>query len=180
MKSKRLKSQRQRVPDTPAEVAAYVAEAARLKAEEARLKAEMDARLHRVREQYQQQLAALAAQLRGYIEALHDWAEAHPEYFRRRRSLDFPSGVIGYRITPPAIRPVRGWTWAEVLARLRERGRRQYIRIREDVDREALLAARDTEDLAEYGLRIVQRDEFFVEPRMTRVETREEAAHAES
>jgi phage host-nuclease inhibitor protein Gam len=86
------------------------------------------------------------------------------------------SGTIGWRTTPPAVKPAKGFTWQSVLEVLKEQGRTEFVRLKEEINREALLAARDTEDLRPLHVRVEQVDEFFVEPKLTDVSGREVAA----
>jgi phage host-nuclease inhibitor protein Gam len=161
------------IPASRAEAEAVLRRIAEVKLEETALKAEMDEQLTRTRKQYEARLAKLQDQLLRMLESLRAWAEAHPEEFGGRRSLEMLHGTLGWRLTPPALRPVRGFTWGAVFSRLKELGKWEYIRTKEEPNREALLAARETENLRELYLEVVQRDEFYVEPRLSPAQSRE-------
>jgi len=161
------------IPAGRAEAEAVLRRIAEVKLEETALKAEMDEQLTRTRKQYEARLAKLQDQLLRMLESLRAWAEAHPEEFGGKKTLEMLHGLIGWRMTPPALRPLRGVTWSAVLQRLKEMGKLQFVRIKEEVNREALLAARDAENLKALYCQVVQEDEFFVEPKLTPTQSRE-------
>jgi phage host-nuclease inhibitor protein Gam len=122
-------------------------------------------------------LAACDADLQAKSDALRVWAEAHPEEFpKARKSIEFLSGTLGFRTGTPKVALVsRVWTWEKVLSAIIARGFK-FIRIQEEVDREAILAfhaeAPDKPEvavkvLAPIGVKIVQDESFYVEPKLT-------------
>jgi phage host-nuclease inhibitor protein Gam len=171
----RIKAQKPtvEVPTSREQAEAVLLRVAELKSAEAAAKAAMDAELARVRESYQADLADIAAQIASAVQALELWAERNQSLFGRLRSLVMLHGRIGWRTNPPSLKPLRGLTWNDVLETLRRLGRREFIRVKEEPDREALLAAREHEDLRALGCRVEQVEEFFVEPELTPVEQRE-------
>lgn len=159
-----------------------VARIAALKLAEARQAARLDADLQRVRDRHEPRLAAVRAELDAKTEAARAWAEAHPAAFGGQRSLALPAGTLGWRAGQPTLKPLPGWTWDRVLAQLKSLpDLRDYIRVREDVNKQRLLADRAAlgpDQLQTAGLHVAQTDHFFVEPKLavTQVEERERLA----
>ena len=93
---------------------------------------------------------------------IKDFTEAHVgELDGRRKVLNFITVML--RRTS-SLKPLPKWTWAKVLERLQQRGRREFIRVKEEPNKEAIVAA----DLAEkamddLGLRLVGEDSFSYE-----------------
>ena len=161
------------IPATREELETLVASITENKLSEAAFKAEMDTEMARVKAGYVTRLSQLADNLTPMVEAAHAWAESHPADFSGRRSLDLLHGVIGYRISPPAIKPLKGYTWAAVLDRLRSLGRVEFIRVKEEPNKEQMLASREVEDLKTLFCEVTQEDEFYVEPKITPTTPRE-------
>jgi phage host-nuclease inhibitor protein Gam len=78
----------------------------------------------------------------------------------KARSVTLSSGVFGWRLTPPRVET--DLTDEETIALLKETDNEAYIRIIEEVDRQALLAERPVID----GIDYAQDDEFFVIPKL--------------
>ena len=58
----------------------------------------------------------------------------------------------------------RKWTWATVLEHLKGLGR--YVRTVEEVDKESIKAAKMSDgELAGMGLRLDQKERFYIEPK---------------
>lgn len=111
--------------------------------------------------------------------------ENQSELFAKRKSLEMTHGVIGFRTGQPKCKTARGTTWADALELVKDR-LPNYIRTKEEVDKDRLLAdrnlpcRRDDEpeeaarpllhEMALCGILVVQEESFFVEPK------REEAA----
>ncbi|MFZ2193284.1 MAG: host-nuclease inhibitor Gam family protein [Candidatus Moraniibacteriota bacterium] len=76
------------------------------------------------------------------------------------RTIALNSGIFGWRLTPPRVETKL--TDEEVIALLKETGNDDFIRIIEEVDRQALLAERPVIE----GITYAQDDEFFVVPKL--------------
>ncbi len=155
---------------------------------------EMNAEQQSVRARYQPALDTLEAQRAPLLHQrdakllmLEAWAAAHKAslFNGDRRCLRLLSGVIGFRLRPPSVEIVEGkkvpviaatiaaWAWAKGFVK------RGWV-----LDKNALLAARQQLDadptkrglLADAGIRIVQPDEFYFEPRTENPDTAKAAA----
>lgn len=160
------------------EAEAAVREIAAMKLEEAKASAEMDTEMRLVEEKYAGHLSKLREAMETKIEQVRAWADANPEEFRERRSVELPDAVFGWRLGQPTIKTVSGWTWEAVLqGMLANPLWSEYIRTKQEVNKLRLLADRvalGEEVLGGAGLRVAQEESFFVEPKLetTSVEKR--------
>lgn len=175
--SKRIKTKPQPEPVvTREEMEALVGDIARLTTYKRRTTALMDKRITEIRSEYEDQLAGVEQELAAKAEAVRRWAEANAAEFGKLKSLDLLHGVIGWRVGNPTLKTLAGWTWDRVLERLKSAaGYAGFIRTKEEVDKASILAQRDTllpDDLRQMGLRVVQEEAFFVEPKLTDVDNK--------
>ena len=143
--------------------------------------ARMDKELLAVQEKYSGQLTECDAVITSEAKKLEAWANAHPEEFpRNKKSIELLAGTIGFRIDTPSVALLnRTFTWAKVLAFIKAKRWRKFIRVKIEVDKDAILKRAGTlekptkfqrETLPEMGLKIVQAENFFVEPKLTDTE----------
>ncbi|MBI4776692.1 MAG: host-nuclease inhibitor Gam family protein [Deltaproteobacteria bacterium] len=81
--------------------------------------------------------------------------------FRERRTVQLVFGAFGWRRSI-RINPQPKWTWAKVLDRVRSLGLVEAVRVREDLDREALHRWSD-EKLMEVGAGRMELETFWYE-----------------
>ena len=127
--------------------------------------AQMNEAVARARQAFEAYLAALRQSYEDNLAIAQAWADAHPEEFASKKSVTMVHGTLLYRTGQPALKTVRGCTWEKVLATLKLTAP-QYVRAREDVDKEKLLADRDAlgaEKLGTLGVRVEQAERFHVE-----------------
>ncbi len=151
--------------------------------EQRSLAAERDQEILALNQKYEAPLAGLAQAIQISTESLHAWADANPEQFLRgRKSVEMLSGVLGFRTGTPKLALLnRSFTWDKVLGLVaRVPG---WTRTRSEVHKETILAeygqAANKADfagqLSGVGLKVTQDESFFVEPRLTEIETRQTA-----
>lgn len=167
-------------PKTREEMEQLVGEIAAMKIEERRLKALLDEHINGLKDSYLPQISRCNEVVAARMPAALAWAEAHPEDFGRLRSIEILHGTIGWRTNTPSLKTLSGWTWDRVLDVVKKLpALTGYIRTREEMNRQALLNDRDalgTDGLRALGLKVVQEDEFYVEPKLTETATREVAS----
>lgn len=157
------------------EIEALVGDLARLTNFQQQTTALMDQRITEVRAEYETQLAEAEQQKAALMEAARLWAEANPEEFGKTKSIEMLHGTMGWRLGNPTLKLVGKNTWAKVLEALKRLRYRKFIRTKEEVDKAAIIARRRTikpATLAALGVKVGQEDEFFVEPKLTEVETK--------
>lgn len=163
-------------PKTREEMETLVGDIAALKIKERALTAEMDAKIKSVKDHYQGQLTGLNESLAHKMPCALAWAEAHPDDFGKLRSIEMLHGTLGWRTNTPSLKTLSGWTWDRVLEAVKRLPRlAAYIRTKEEINKQALLGDRDTlgaDGLRAIGVKVVQEEEFFVEPKLTETETR--------
>jgi phage host-nuclease inhibitor protein Gam len=99
----------------------------------------------------------------GLERALARYAEYNKaELFARRKSVELTFGTFGFRRSAE-IRPLAKWTWARVLRNIKDWGRMDLVRTREEPDKEVMKRL-SPEELKELGCRVVQEDVFYYEP----------------
>ena len=167
---------------TRAQLEALLETMAGLKLEEARLAACLDDALRAARAEFEPGLTRLREDLELRTASAAVWAEAQTEAFAGARSLALAHGTLGWRAGHPALKLLPEVTWDDALARAKaQAGARPYVRVREELNKQRLLADRvalGADGLERLGLQILQEQSFFVEPRLevTAVADRERMA----
>jgi phage host-nuclease inhibitor protein Gam len=147
---------------------ARMADFARNAYQGAKLEAQLNTQLADVRARYEAMFADLETARAEIAADLEAWAALHPADFGARKSIDLMHGVIGYRTGQPALKPVRGVRWEDVLAQLIACNYTDYVRNVQEVDKARILAEREAigeANLASIGLRCEQAERFFIEPK---------------
>lgn len=151
------------VPQSRDEAIAAIAEIGRCQRERRRIEAAMNEELAAVRARHEAEAAPLAAAIAGLSNAVQIWAEAHRAQLTRNgqvRTAKLASGDVAWRLSPPSVQ-LDGE--AAVLEELHRRGLERYVRVKESVNKEAVLhdpdAVRDVP-----GIDIGQREDFVIRP----------------
>jgi phage host-nuclease inhibitor protein Gam len=133
------------------------------------LVARLNAAVLKLQEDAAKEISACEQGVSAAFAALQAWAAGHPEEFPRgRKSVALLGGTLGYRTgTPRLALASRALTWDAIVERLRQKGWTGFIRTRSEPDKDSLLAQRDRYNLLEVGLKVVQDEAFYVEPRLT-------------
>ena len=149
--------------------------AARINSRKA-LEVQMDNELAAIKDRYKEAIGEANEAIDRMSADLQQWAESHSAEFGKRRSLDLVHAVIGFRIHPPKLKPLAKWTWQKVKDALcsQEWGA-AYLRVKEDVDKDNILrdissGTLSPDELSAIGVRVVQEEQFFVNPKLTDAE----------
>jgi phage host-nuclease inhibitor protein Gam len=135
-----------------------------------KIELDREAAVKAIDDRCQVELDQCNVQLTEWIGWLQTWSATFPEEFGASKSIESLHGRFGYRLCPPSLRPLKPLTWAKVVDTLKRlEGGEQFLRVKEEVDKQAILANR--EGLGEIGLRkigvkVAQDEEFFVDPKM--------------
>ena len=146
-----------------------------LKISERKIKADRDAAVKKIDEGCGPHLDRIAAEIAQHVGSCQAWAEAHPEEFAKRKSIEFAHGLVGFRTGTPKLALLgRAWTWDKCLEKVREL-LPAFIRDTPTIDKEAILGQREELEWAikQCGMKVTQDESFYVEPVITEVETRE-------
>lgn len=157
------------VPKNLDEAAAFVAAIGAERREVARIEAELNDQLTTLREQADGRAGTHKRRIEELFKGLQIWAEANRHVLCADGSKTkwLPTGMLAWRMTPPKVtlRDV-----AKVLATLQRMGLDEYVRIKAEVDKEAILSKPGVAERVP-GITISQREEFIVEPAEDTIET---------
>lgn len=133
----------------------------------------LDLAISEAKKKYEARIAAAEAQAKDLEMQLQQWYLGHVEEYERdgRRSVALLYGVMGRRTSPPALKLLnKSWTWAAVLAKLRDKFGGKFLRLREpEVDKDQVKQELAPERLREFGLRLEQEEVFYAEPDRTKL-----------
>lgn len=132
------------------------------------LEGQMNQELTAIKEKYDTRITKLQEEKEVHFEVMQTFAEENPDSFTKKKSLDFVHGTIGFRTGTPKLQCRKGFKWPGVLE-LVKTALPNFIRVKEDLNKEALLAARNEVDLKAVGLEAVQDETFYVEPALQQV-----------
>jgi phage host-nuclease inhibitor protein Gam len=151
------------VPQTQEAVVVAIAEIGQLQRDRTRIEAAMNDELAVIREKHEAQALPLAERIQQLTNGVQTWCEAHRSDLTQGgkvKTAAFASGEVRWRMTPGKV-VLRGIE--AVMDALRERGLRNFIRTKEEPNKEAMLA--DPEGVAGVpGITIAQVEEFEVLP----------------
>lgn len=152
---------------TRAEAERMLGEVTALTAQLNSLKAELDRELTATRKRFEGRIDELKVEIEQKSALLQQWAEASPEDFAERKSVEFLHGRVGFRTGNPTLKTLSGWTFKRVLEVIT----RSFVRVKEELDKEAILAAYAAGTLTDgelraVGLRVVQDESFYVDPKV--------------
>lgn len=157
------------VPQTQDEVVAAIAAIGRHQRERTRIEADMNDQLALVRQRFEAEAAPHLDKIRALQQGVQVWCEANRAALTdggRIKHARLASGEVSWRLTPPRVL-VRAVD--TVLAALRQRGLSHMVRVKEEVNREAvLLEPTAVADIK--GISISQREEFVIRPFETELE----------
>jgi phage host-nuclease inhibitor protein Gam len=164
------------VIESRAEMEILVAEITELKLRLKQSANAMDEALTGVRERYEKRQAGLEKSIAEKSTVAQAWAEANWAEFGSLKSLEFTHGTVGWRSGQPQLRTLSGWTWDRVLEKLKQEADLSgYVRAREEVNKQMILGDRErlgNDGLRGLGVRVVQEESFFIEPKLSIVENR--------
>jgi phage host-nuclease inhibitor protein Gam len=144
-------------------------ELARATAERDQLTAELEGKLTEIRQRYEKQIDSLEILVEAATDRLQVWAEANPAEFGARKSLDLLHGSLGFRTGNPTLKTLSGWTWDRVQEKL-VGPLAKFLRTKVEPDKAGLHSAHQRGEIDEaglrgIGLRVVQDEAFFIEPK---------------
>ena len=132
------------------------------------IKARMNEEIDRTKAAHVADAEPLEAERRGLEQALEMFCEANRHLFEdKTRSVDLNFGRVGFRLST-SLRVLARRTWDDVLARLKTMGRMDAVRVREEVNKQAMELWPDTA-LAAVGVSRTVRDNFYAEPAAEKV-----------
>lgn len=170
--AKRARKRVRSIYSTVAEVDAAMAEMVETEAAVRTNEAAMNEALTAVREEYEEEIEEGRAKLANVEAQVALFCDDHRELFGAKKTLSLTHGEVNYRLSPPKTKTLRKWTWKLVIETLQELGKRfaRFLSVKVTVDKNALLKAHAAgdmtdEQLAKFGVEVVQEETFAVAPR---------------
>ena len=150
------------VPGNFAAANALIADLGAMQRELARIEADMNDELAAVKERHEARALGIRQQIESHSGGLQTWCEAHRGELLKgeAKTALFPAGEVQWRVRPPSVRI----TGSEaVMDALRRRGLERYLRVKEEINKEAIL--NEPEAVAKVpGIRIEQAEDFVIKP----------------
>lgn len=162
---KRLKSTETTL-STRAEFEAAVDEICKLQLDREQRVTLRDRILLEIQEEHNPEIEAISQDISAKLLLCEKYATTHREtLFGKLKSAAASLGIYGFRTGNPTLALLsRKWKWTDVLAALKATGQSEKIRTKEEPDKDQLKMMPEAE-LAQVGCRIVQAENFFIEPK---------------
>lgn len=136
-------------------------------AKQCKIMAKMDEEITKIREKYQDDLESCKAVEGTQLEVIETYCKEQKKVlFDKQRHIETAHGKVGFRMGTPKLKTLPKWTWDRVLERL-EQIMPDYVRKKKEVNKEALLDNRNSENVAPFlsqvGVYVDQDETFYVE-----------------
>jgi phage host-nuclease inhibitor protein Gam len=151
------------IPQTREACAIAISEIGAARRKRQAIEAEMNEHLARIKEHYEQLAAPYNAAIVGLQSGVQTWCEANRDSLTQNgkvKTAAFTSGEVKWRITPPSVALKAA---AKVIEALRKAGLDRFIRTKDEVNKDAILAEPDAVT-GVAGITISQVEEFVIEP----------------
>lgn len=151
------------VPQSRDEINEAIAKIGLLQRERARIQADMNDELAKVRLRFEEAANSLNEQITALTQGVHTWCEAHRMELTKNgktKFYDFAAGEIKWRMRPPRVSLQAPDNVLETLKRL---GLTRFIRVKEQLNKEAILAEPEVVS-GVAGIKIEQSEDFVIVP----------------
>lgn len=168
-KSPRIKSDAVLSPQCRDDVNDAIARIGLAQRERARIQADMNDELAKIKLRFEEEARPFNAEIETLSRGVQAWCEAHRHELTRDGKVkfhNFAAGEIKWRMRPPrvSIRAVEN-----VLETLKRLGLTRFIRVKEEPNKDAMLAEPDAvTGLA--GIKLEQKEDFVIVPFETELE----------
>lgn len=169
MKKTRLKSPAINAPASQRDAEQLLDEIGVLQERVDVIEADMNAELRTVKDAHEVRAQPLNAEIEQKFAELQTWAESHRADLTqngKRKSANISTGEIGWRKNPPSVRITKP---VDVIERLNHAKLTQFLRVKIEIDKEAVLADKDTAT-AIAGIKVDQKELFFATPYRSQIE----------
>lgn len=157
------------VPKSLEEAAQFLAEIGKEQRASDKIRSALNAKVDELKTQAMTNVEPHQKKVSQLVEGLFAYAEAHRDELTdggKRKTVEVPTGTFGWRMTPPAVslRNVKS-----ILKSLKSLGLKRFIRIKEEVNKEAMLKEPEVAKTVK-GVSISQHEEFIAKPAELEVE----------
>lgn len=157
------------VPQSREDCTDYIARIGRAQRERERIQAAMNDELSAIRTRYEEQARPHAEAIKALSLGVQVWCDANREALtmgNKTKTANLASGEVRWRLRPPRV-VIRGLD--AVMSALKDLRLERFIRIKEEINKEAILA--DPEALKHIkGVSIDQGEDFVIVPFETELE----------
>lgn len=170
-KKKQIKAVSFPMPATQQEAEHLLATIGRLQSRVTKLGLDQEARQLAIAESFAESVNEINAEIEGAFQAVHAWAEAHKGELLKgdSKTAKLSTGELSWRLTPPAVKLTNV---EKVLAQFKAKKLKNFIRVKFEVDKEAILKAGQGEldERGITGIKVTQAEEFVAKPYSTEIE----------
>lgn len=128
--------------------------------------AEIEHQVQNIRKKYEDKIRLHQETIVECTALLEAYALEHRNQFEKKRSLDITHGVIGFRISNPAVKIARGMS-KKIIGILETAGFTRFLRQKQELDKELIIASRQDKELMKslenLGLTVEQNETFYFE-----------------
>jgi len=157
------------IPQSREDCTDYIARIGRAQRERERIQADMNDQLAAIRANYEEQARPHAETIKALSQGVQVWCDANREALtmgNKTKTANLASGEVRWRMRPPKV-VIRGLE--AVLEALKDLRLDRFVRVKEEVNKEAILA--DPEALKHVkGVSIDQGEDFVIVPFETELE----------
>ena len=157
------------VPQSREQAVEAIAEIGRRQRERERIAAAMNDELAAIRQRYEEQARPHAEALRELTAGVQTWCEANRDGLTqggKTKTANLASGEVRWRMRPPS---VACRSLENVLAALKQLGLSRFVRTKEELNKEAILAEPEAVQHVK-GVTISQKEDFVIVPFETELE----------
>lgn len=167
----RIKKSLANVPASLQEATSFLISIGQKQREINRVKRDAKQKVEAINTEAKKSIEELTRERDMFFTALFAFASPRKkELTKVTRSQKTSAGTFGWRFTTPYVDIAEGKSDQDIIVALKKAGLNDYIRVIEEVDREAML--RDRPELK--GVSYSQRDEFFAKPKLPKEDGRAE------
>jgi phage host-nuclease inhibitor protein Gam len=134
----------------------------------AKKEAEMNQKINKIKEEFDEKTKELRYVIDTTSGEIEAFCNNNKKDFEKNRSKEYQFGTIGFRTSPPKVAILnRKYNTKTVLELIKRVFKSAYIRVKEDLDKESILAdysqkKLDDSKLASVGLKIDQDEQFYI------------------
>lgn len=133
------------------------------------IEAQMNERINRIRDQFQEEVIQLAQEKERQMEVLETFAKEQKGNWGKRKSYELLHSVIGFRTGTPKVTKDRKFSWDDVLDMVKEKFP-SLVRVKCELDKEAIIAMREEQQFQDLQkacfVDVIQDETFFVEAKL--------------
>ena len=165
----RIKSDAIRTPNDQAEAEEFIAKIGELQRDVSRINDDMNDQLSVIKQSFEEQAQPLNTEIEELFSGVKAWAETNRDNLLKGKlkTVKVASGEISWRITPPRV-SVRGAD--KVIDALKTLGLDRFLRTKQEVNKDQILAEPDAVVGVVAGIGITQKEEFIVKPFESEIE----------